>query len=232
MDACFHCFKTETQLSKQFKFALAVHQKALMHPLLAPLFLLLPLRLAAAAEAAPMTSPSGKIHLRFCDSISVPYEATPAGKDLRMQVLRLEEKYRSSFFITAPEGRCSAHWSDDEKYLALAIQMDRANFSLVILRMSDRKSILCDFTPVNQQWTKLLKNAALAEKEKLAAAIGPSQLRDVRCTPQLCTGAVISGTAQHTATFSFTIDFSKLEWNAQSTLIQPQVIAATTMPGL
>ena len=187
--------------------------------------LLLTLHRAAAEAPAPMTSASGKLRLRLCDSSTLPRTATPTGKDQRMQILRLEENDRPPFDITSPEGRCSAHWSDDEKYLALAIQMDRANFSLLILRLSDRKSILCDFTPVDEHWTKLLENAGLTEKEKLAAAIGPSQLRNVRCTPQQCTGTVVTGTAQHTGTLSFAIDFFKHEWTSDSAIVEPRVTA-------
>jgi hypothetical protein len=74
-------------------------------------------------------------------------------------------------------------------------------------------------------WAKLLDTSGLTDSEKLAAAIGPSQLRSVRCTSQQCTGTVISGTAQHAGTLSFAIDLSKQEWTTPGTLVQPRLTA-------
>lgn len=195
---------------------------------LLPLLLALALPLAAAEEAAttptPLASPSGKLHLRLGDSAALPGAAAPVreGED-GTQTLVLEEKGRPPFTITVPEGRCTPQWSDDESYLALAIQTDRANFSLLILRLSDRKSITCDFTPVEQAWKKRLDNARITDKERLAAAIGPSQLRSVRCTPQQCTGTVFTGTAQFTGAFSFAIDLTQQVWTTTGTPVQPRL---------
>ncbi len=205
-----------------------------MKATLATLLLALALPLAAAEEAAspsapaPLSSPSGKLHLRLGDSTPLPGAVAPVGdgEEEATQTLVLEEKGRPHFVITAPAGRCTPQWSDDESYLALGIQTDRANFSLLILRLSDRKSITCDFTPVEQAWKKRLDNARLTDKERLAAAIGPSQLSSVRCTPEQCTGTVISGTAQFTGAFSFAIDLTRQEWSTTGTLVKPRLTAA------
>jgi hypothetical protein len=210
-----------------------------MSRLLPILLLALALHLAAAEAPAhpdaPLTSPSGKLHLRLGDSTPLPGAIVPVakgegkgagdGEDYPPQTLVLEEKGHPPFTITAPEGRCTPCWSADETYLALAIQKDRANFSLLILRLSDRKSITCDFTLVEQAWAKLLDTSGLTDPEKLAAAIGPSQLRSVRCTPQQCTGTLVSGTAQHTGTLTFAIDLAKQEWTPHGTLVQPRLTA-------
>ncbi len=192
------------------------------------LILALAFRLATAEEAAspstpaPLASPSGKLHLRLGDSTPLPGAIMPVqerewveGK----QTLVLEEKGRPPFVITAPEGRCTPQWSDDESYLALAIQTDRANFSLLILRLSDRKSITCDFTALGQQMLELFQKAGL---DAAAAAL---QLRNVRCTPQQCTGTLVSGTAQHTGTLTFAIDLPQQEWTPTGTLVQPRLTA-------
>jgi len=162
------------------------------------------------------------------DSTPLPGAVAPVGdgEEEATQTLVLEEKCRPHFAITAPAGRCTPHWSADESYLALGIQTDRANFSLLILRLSDRTSITCDFTPVEQAWKKRLDNARLTDKERLAAAIGPSQLTSVRCTPQQCTGTVIAGTAQFTGAFSFAIDLTQQEWSTTGTLVKPRLTAA------
>ncbi len=195
---------------------------------LLPTLLALTLPLAAAEEPAPLASPSGKRHLRLGDSTPLAGTITPVGDggEEATQTLVLEEEGRPPFAITAQAGRCTPHWSDDESYLALGIQTDRANFSLLILRLSDRSSITCDFTPVEQAWKKRLDNARLTDKERLAAAIGPSQLTSVRCTPQQCTGTFISGTAQFTGAFSFTIDLTQQEWSITGTLVKPRLTAA------
>lgn len=202
--------------------------------------LLLTLALTLAAEppapppAAPapvLTSPGGKLHLRLGDPAAQPGALTAAEngggageQDAEAtQTLVLEEKGRPPFRITAPAGRCTPLWSEDESHLALAIQADRATFFLIILRLSDRKSITCDFTPVEQAWKKRLENAGLTDKERLAAAIGPSQLTSVRCTPHQCTGTVISGTARFTGAFSFVIDLAPQEWTTTGTLVQPRL---------
>lgn len=113
--------------------------------LLATLLLALAVQLSAAEAPtpAPLASPSGKLHLRLGDSTPLPGAITPvqerAGEDEEAtQTLVLEEKGRPPFTVTAPEGRCTPPWSADESYLALAIQTDRANFPLLILRLSDR----------------------------------------------------------------------------------------------
>ena len=168
-----------------------------MKATLATILLALSLPLAAAEEAtspptpAPLDSPSGKLHLRLDVSLSLPGAITPvqerAGEEAEApQTLVLEEKGRPSFIITAPEGRCTPHWSDDESYLALAIQADRANFSLLILRLVDRKSITCDFTALDQQRLELFQKAGLD------AAASAFQLTNVRCTPQQCTGTLVT----------------------------------------
>lgn len=199
-------------------------------PLLLLLALALPLAAAEAPAASdlPLASPSGKLHLRLGDSTPLPGAGAPVGdgEEEATQTLVLKEKGRPPFTITAPAGRCTPQWSDDESYLAVAIQTDRANFSLLILRLSDRKSITCDFTPVEQAWKKRLDNARLTDKERVAAAIGPSQLSSVRCTPQQCTGTVISGTTQFTGAFSFAIDLTQQEWSTNGTLVKPRLDAA------
>jgi len=203
-----------------------------------PILLSLALPLAAAEEAAspptpaPLASPSGKLHLRLGDPAPMPGAITldasaaerPGEQDAEAtQTLVLEEKGRPPFVISAPAGRCTPHWSDDESHLALAIQTDRANFSLLILRLADRKSITCDFAPVEQAWKKRLDNAGLTDKERLAAAIGPSQLSSVRCTPQQCTGTVITGTSRFTGAFSFAIDLARQDWTTTGTRVQPRL---------
>lgn len=205
-----------------------------MPRLLSTLLLALALALVSVEAAAesptppPFSSPSGKLRLRLSDPTALPGIPTPGkeGEENATQTLVLEGQGRPPFHITVPEGRITPHWSDDESYLALAIQMDRANFSLLILRLSDRKSITCDFTPVGQAWAKRLDNARLTDQEKLAAAIGPSQLLNVRCTAQQCTGTVVSGSARFTGAFSFDIDLTQQEWTLDGTLVQPRVTAS------
>lgn len=193
-------------------------------PRLLPILLALALPLAAAEEATtaptPLASPSGKLHLRLGDSAALPGAVAPVreGED-GTQTLVLEEKGRPPFTITAPEGRCTPQWSDDESYLALAIQTDRANFSLIILRLSDRKSITCDFTALDQQMLELFQKSGL---DSAGAAL---QLRNVRCTPQQCTGTLVTGTAQHTGTLSFAIDLPQQDWTTTGTRVQPRLTA-------
>ena len=200
-----------------------------MKATLATLLLALALPLAAAEEAAspptPLASPSGKLHLRLGDPTALPGAITPvqerAGEEAEAtQTLVLEEKGRPPFTITAPEGRCTPQWSDDESYLALAIQTDRANFSLLILRLSDRSSITCDFTALDQQRMELFQKAGLD------AAASAFQLTNVRCTPQQCTGILVSGTAQHTGTLTFAIDLPQQDWTPTGTLVQPRLTAS------
>ncbi len=185
------------------------------------ILLTLALSLASADSPAPLSSPSGKFHLRLSDPTSLPGSTTPAENEDAdaTQTLLLSEKGRAPFTITVPEGRCTPHWSVAESYLALAIQTDRANFSLLILRLSDRKSITCDFTALGQQMLQLFEKAGLDD------ATAALQLCNVRCTPQQCTGTLVSGTAQHTGTLTFAIDFSQHEWTTQGTLIQPRLTA-------
>lgn len=215
--------------------------KATTDILLLALALALPLAAAEppAAGDPQLASPSGKLHLRLGDTAPMPGATTldasaaeRAGEEEKeaTQTLALEEKGRPPFIITAPAGRCTPHWSEDESHLALAIQSDRATFSLLILRLSDRASITCDFTPVEQAWKKRLDSAGLTAKEKLAAAIGPSQLSSVRCTPQHCTGTVITGSARFTGAFSFAIDLARQEWTPTGTLVQPRLTATELKP--
>lgn len=184
----------------------------------------------------PTPPPSGKLHLRLGDPAALPGAVTPAENGAgepdaeSTQTLVLEEKGRPSFIITAPAGRCTPHWSEDESHLALAIQADRATFSLLILRLSDRRSITCDFTPVEQAWKKRLDNAPLTDKERLAAAVGPLQLSSVRCTPQQCTGIVITGSARFTGAFSFAIDLAQPKWTPTGTLVQPRLTTTELKP--
>lgn len=198
------------------------------------LALAFPLAAAAAEPAAtpptPLTSPSGKLHLRLGDSAPLPGAITldasvaagagEAEEKEATQTLVLEEKGRPPFVITAPEGRCTPQWSDDESYLALAIQTDRANFSLLILRLSDRSSITGDFTALGEQMLVLFQKAGLD------AAGTALQLRNVRCTPQQCTGTLVSGTAQHTGTLSFAIDLPKQDWTTTGTPVLPRLTAS------
>lgn len=193
--------------------------------ILLALALPLPAAEAPAHQDPPLSSPSGKLHLRHDATASLPGTAAPAEGEYDKQTLVLEEKGRPPFVITVPEGRCTPCWSADEAYLALAIQMDRANFFLLILRLSDRKSIICDFTPVEQAWAKLLVTSGLTDQERLAAAIGPSQLSSVHCTPQRCTGTVFSGNAKHSGMLAFAIDFAKHEWTTEGAPIQPRLTA-------
>ncbi len=198
-----------------------------MKATLPTLLLALTLHLAAAEspahQDAAMSSPSGKLHLRLGDSAPLPGAITPVeereGEAETRQTLVLEEKNHLPFSISAPDGRMTPHWSDDESYLALAIQTDRANFSLLILRLSDRKFIICDFTALDQQRLQLFQKAGLD------AAAAASQLHNVRCTPQQCTGTLVTGTAQHTGTLSFAIDLAKQEWTPHGTLVQPRLTA-------
>lgn len=200
----------------------------------AALAILFALALSLAAAEAPATSdpplasPSGKLHLRLGDPAPLPgaitLDASVAARAGEQdaeatQTLVLEEKGRPPFIITAPEGRCTPQWSSDEAYLALAIQTDRARFSLLILRLSDRKSITCDFTALGQQMLELFQKAGLD------AAASALQLRSVRCTPQQCTGTLVSGTAQHTGTLTFAIDLPRQDWTPTGTLVQPRLTA-------
>lgn len=205
--------------------------KAILALLLA---LALPLAAAAAESYTPpaptqLASPSGKLHLRLGDTAPLPGAITldasvaaGAGEEKEAtQTLVLEEKGRPPFVITAPEGRCTPQWSDDESYLALAIQTDRANFSLLILRLSDRSSITCDFTALGEQMLVLFQKAGL---DAAGAAL---QLRNVRCTPQQqCTGTLVSGTAQHTGTLTFAIDLPKQDWTPTGTIVLPRLTAS------
>ena len=190
-----------------------------------PIILALALPLFSAEEPTPLASPSGKLHLRLGDFTPLPGAATPlaarAGEQdaEATQVLVLEEKGRPPFIITAPEGRTTPQWSSDESHLALAIQTDRATFSLLILRLADRSSITCDFTVLGQQMLELF------EKAGLDAAAAALQLTSVRCTPQQCTGSLVSGTAQHTGTLSFAIDLPRQDWTLTGTLVQPRLTA-------
>ncbi|MHB1082862.1 MAG: hypothetical protein ACYC67_25935 [Prosthecobacter sp.] len=197
------------------------------------LSLALPLAAAAAESYTPPTStqlasPSGKLHLRLGDTAPLPGAITldasvaaGAGEEKEAtQTLVLEEKGRPPFVITAPEGRCTPQWSDDESYLALAIQTDRANFSLLILRLADRSSITCDFTALGQQMLVLFQKAGL---DAAGAAL---QLRNVRCTPQQCTGTLVSGTAQHTGMLTFAIDLPRQDWTTTGTLVLPRLTAS------
>ncbi|WP_300932907.1 hypothetical protein [Prosthecobacter sp.] len=212
--------------------ALMLNRAARKKRIFPTLLLALTLHLAAAEapahQDAAMTSPSGKLHLRLSDPTTLPGTPTPGkeGEENATQTPVLEEQGRPPFHLTAPEGRITPHWSDDEAYLALAIQTDRAHFSLLILRLSDRTSITCDFTPVGQAWAKRLDNARLTDQEKLAAAIGPSQLLNVRCTAQQCTGTVVCGSARFTGAFSFDIDLTQQEWTLDGTLVQARVTAS------
>ena len=198
------------------------------------ILLALALPLAAAEESSspptptPITSPSGKLHLRLGDTAPMPGAITldasvaaRAGEEEKeaTQTLVLEEKGRPPFTITAPEGRCTPQWSGDESYLALAIQTDRANFSLLILRLADRSSIICDFTALGQQMLELFQKAGL---DAAGAAL---QLSNVRCTPQQCTGTLVSGTAQHTGTLTFAIDLPRQDWSPTGALVQPRLTA-------
>ncbi|MCX6847799.1 MAG: hypothetical protein NTY98_02660 [Verrucomicrobia bacterium] len=179
--------------------------------------------LAAAESTSPLASPSGKLHLRLGDSTPLPGAIMPVQEREGVegkQTLVLEEKGRPPFVITAPDGRCTPQWSADESYLALAIQTDRANFSLLILRLSDRSSITCDFTALGQQMLELFQKAGL---DAAAAAL---QLRSVRCTPQQCTGTLVSGTAQHTGTLTFAIDLPQQDWTPTGTLVLPRLTAS------
>lgn len=201
------------------------------------LLLALALPLATSAESAasslapaPLASPSGKLHLRLGDTATLPGGITKldasvaerAGVEAEAtQTLVLEEKGRPPFVITAPEGRCTPQWSADESYLALAIQTDRANFSLFILRLADRSSIICDFTALGEQRMELFQKAGLD------AAGAAFQLRNVRCTPQQqCTGTLVSGTAQHTGTLTFAIDLPQQDWTPTGTVVRPRLTAA------